>query len=51
MTEIQGMLTLEELSQRVAAGEIETVVVAFPDMYGRLMGTRNDAEFFLDSVA
>jgi glutamine synthetase len=51
MTEIQGMLTLEELSQKVAAGEIETVVVAFPDMYGRLMGKRNDAEFFLDSVA
>src|SRR5688572_19453187 len=42
-----GRLTLEVLRDRVAHGDIETVVVAFPDHYGRLMGKRFDAEFFI----
>ena len=41
------MLTIEELKQDVEAGAIDTVVVAFTDMQGRLMGKRVDAEFFL----
>jgi glutamine synthetase len=41
------MLTLEELGQRVEADEIDTVVVAFTDHYGRIHGKRFDAEFFL----
>ena len=45
------MLSLEELAKKVSDGEIDTVLVAFPDLYGRLMGKRNDAGFFLDSVA
>ena len=45
------MLTLDELRQDVESGAIDTVVVAFTDMQGRLFGKRLHAEFFLeDSV-
>lgn len=43
-----GNLTLETLKAAVAAGEIDTVLVAAPDMQGRLMGKRFHAEFFLN---
>jgi glutamine synthetase len=46
----QGMLTLEELRSESEAGTIDTVVTAFTDMQGRLMGKRIFAEFFLDEV-
>jgi glutamine synthetase len=42
------VLTLEELRAEVESGEIDTVVVAFTDMQGRLMGKRVHAEFFLE---
>ncbi|MCJ7527784.1 MAG: glutamine synthetase, partial [Methyloceanibacter sp.] len=42
-----GMLTLNDLQAAVAAGELDTVVVCFPDMQGRLIGKRFQAEFFL----
>jgi glutamine synthetase len=45
------MLTLEELRSEVANGTIDTVVAAFTDMQGRLMGKREHAEFFLDETA
>jgi glutamine synthetase len=45
-----GILDLDRLKELVEAGEIDTVVVAFPDMQGRLMGKRVAARFFLDSV-
>ena len=32
-------------------GAIDTVIAAIPDMYGRLMGKRFTAHFFLDEVA
>ena len=43
-------LSLEELEARVREGEIETVILAFPDLYGRLMGKRLDARFFLEKA-
>ncbi|MER6295657.1 glutamine synthetase family protein [Streptomyces althioticus] len=43
-------LPVEELHALVAAGEIDTVVLAFPDMQGRLQGKRFAARFFLDEV-
>ncbi|MFJ3233141.1 glutamine synthetase family protein [Streptomyces sp. NPDC086787] len=43
-------LTVEELHTLVASGEIDTVVLAFPDMQGRLQGKRFAARFFLDEV-
>ena len=48
---LRGLLTLEELERAVAEGEIETVVTAFPDLYGRLVGKRITGAFFLDAIA
>jgi hypothetical protein len=45
MTRRRGMLTPAELEARVAAGEIDTVVLAFTDMQGRLQEKRFSAEF------
>src|SRR5919106_3412634 len=42
------MLALDDLSKSVQDGSIDTVIVAFTDMQGRLMGKRLHAEFFLD---
>ncbi|MDB5528244.1 MAG: glutamine synthetase [Devosia sp.] len=42
--------TLDALKADVAAGTIDTVLVAFPDMQGRLMGKRLQAEFFLETA-
>ena len=47
----RGMLSLDELTQWVAADEIDTVIIAFSDHYGRLLGKRLDAEYFLDTAA
>ncbi len=44
------MLTREELTNAVGAGEIDTVIVAFTDMQGRLMGKRMEAHFFLEEM-
>ncbi len=45
------MITPEQLRAMVDKGEIETVVAGFTDHYGRLMGKRFDAEFFVGEVA
>ena len=44
------MLSLKELERRIGAKEIDTVLVCFPDMQGRLIGKRVTGSFFLDSV-
>jgi glutamine synthetase len=44
------MLRFEELRAEVETGAIDTVVVAFTDMQGRLMGKRLHAEFFVDEM-
>ncbi|QKW53176.1 glutamine synthetase family protein [Streptomyces buecherae] len=43
-------LPVDDLRRLVAAGEIDTVVLAFTDMQGRLQGKRFAARFFLDQV-
>ena len=48
---MRGMLSLEKLEVAVESGEIDTVLVGFSDLYGRLAGKRFDAEFFLAEVA
>ncbi|GGT17161.1 glutamine synthetase family protein [Streptomyces chromofuscus] len=50
MAERTPPLGVEELHALVAGGEIDTVVLAFPDMQGRLQGKRFAARFFLDEV-
>src|ERR671918_719036 len=42
------MLTLDELRSEAESGAIDTVVVAFTDMQGRLLGKRLHAEYFLE---
>jgi glutamine synthetase len=45
-----GMLTLDELRTAVRDGSVDTVLVAFTDMQGRLQGKRCAAQHFLDEV-
>jgi glutamine synthetase len=44
------MLTVEDLRDQIGMGKIDTVVVAFTDMQGRLQGKRLHAQYFLDVV-
>jgi glutamine synthetase len=46
-----GMLTMDQLREAAASGEIDTVIIAFTDMQGRLQGKRLSAEFYLEEVA
>ncbi len=43
-------LTMDELVDRIEAGHIDTVVVAFTDMQGRLQGKRLHGRYFVDHV-
>jgi glutamine synthetase len=45
------MMSMAQLTAAVGTGDIDTVVLAFTDMQGRLAGKRLSAEFFLDEVA
>jgi glutamine synthetase len=44
-------MKLDDLKSQVKDGAIDTVLLAFTDMQGRLQGKRLTGEFFLDSVA
>ena len=44
-------VTREELEAKIQAGEIDTVLMAFPDLQGRLVGKRTTGRFFLETVA
>jgi glutamine synthetase len=50
MSQPDPALTIDQLRAQVGDGSIDTVVVAFPDMQGRLQGKRIHAQFFLDTV-
>jgi len=45
-----GMLGLDRLRELAEAGEIDTVIVGFADMQGRLVGKRVSVRLFLDEV-
>lgn len=45
-----GNLTADELESSILAGEIDTVIVAFTDMQGRLIGKRVSARLFSEEV-
>lgn len=47
---VTGQIDLQTLSRLVRDDEIDTVVVAFVDLQGRLMGKRVTGRFFLDHV-
>lgn len=44
-------LTRDQLATLIERGEIDTVVMAFPDLFGRLVGKRTTGRFFLEHVA
>jgi glutamine synthetase len=50
MTTRYGLLTTDDLRRHVEAEQIDTVIAAFPDLYGRLMGKRFEATHFIDSI-
>src|SRR5205823_3799776 len=45
-----GMLTREELKGLVVDGQVDTVLLAFPDQQGRLVGKRLTGDFFLHDI-
>ena len=51
MSDVRGRIELDELTRLVSAGDVETVITAFPDLYGRLVGKRINGRFFLDEIA
>lgn len=44
----KGMMNFDELTRQVSEGIIDTVLVCFPDMFGRLVGKRFHARFFVE---
>jgi glutamine synthetase len=48
---VPGMFTREELFTAIDAGEVDTVLAVFPDMYGRLLGKRITGRFFAKQAA
>src|SRR6266576_1016439 len=44
-------MPMPTLKAKINRGEIDTIVVAFPDVFGRLVGKRFTGEFFLEQVA
>ncbi|WP_235297124.1 glutamine synthetase family protein [Portibacter marinus] len=47
--DIEGKLNVDQLKQAIEKGQIETVIFGFIDHYGRLLGKRFDADFFIES--
>jgi glutamine synthetase len=45
-----GALSVDELRDEVAAGRVDTVLLALADMQGRLQGKRLSARYFLNEV-
>src|SRR4051812_36080305 len=50
MTRHPNLLTIEQLRVRISEGDIDTVIVAFTDMQGRLQGKRLHGQYFVDHV-
>ena len=44
------LLSIDELTTLIGDGEVDTVIVAFTDMQGRLQGKRLHAQYFVDVV-
>jgi glutamine synthetase len=44
-------MTLQTLTTKIKRGEVDTVIVAFPDVFGRLVGKRFTGQFFLEHAA
>lgn len=47
---IKGKLSLQNLKSKIEQEAIETIILGFTDHYGRLVGKRFDADFFLETI-
>ena len=47
---ISGIISEAELPTLVSKDVIDTILSVFPDMYGRLVGKRIDADYFLEII-
>lgn len=45
-----GRIDVETLKRMISDGDIDTIIAAFPDMYGRLVGKRFAAQYFVEDV-
>ena len=50
MRHSEGKVSVEQLRTLVDEGRVDTVLLALPDMQGRLQGKRLSAEYFFDEV-
>lgn len=50
MTTEHGRMSVEDLTSAIATGAIDTVLVAFGDPHGRLVGKRVTGHFFLSDI-
>jgi glutamine synthetase len=50
MAKSTGMLTVPELQKLVDSGEIDTVIISFTDIQGRLVGKRMSARLFVEDT-
>ncbi len=50
MKAVSGLLTVDQLRELANTAEIDTVIVGFADMQGRLVGKRISTRLFLDEV-
>lgn len=48
LSSLRGMLTPDQLQKLIAEDSIDTVLLVFTDHYGRFLGKRLDAEFFME---
>ncbi len=51
MAKRTGMLTTDQLNELIDDGTIDTVIVAFTDMQGRLVGKRASARLFKEEIS
>jgi glutamine synthetase len=49
-SEVHGAARLETLRRQMQSGDVDTLIVAFTDMQGRLLGKRASAAAFLDGL-
>src|ERR1700741_134722 len=44
-------MNLKQLAAQIRSGAVDTVIMAVPDIFGRLVGKRFTGKYFLDNVA
>jgi glutamine synthetase len=50
MVHVRGMLSASELEERARSGDIDTILVVFPDLQGRLVGKRVTGHFWCEQM-